>query len=88
MLLLFLLNFAFAEYRAFELVISNQVTGAERVVLSNLDPDQYRGLYYVDPNEIITYRSTWRCKGNTSGEKICPQPENPSKGPDSNSGKP
>jgi hypothetical protein len=80
-----------AEYRAFELVITNKVTGTERVVLSSLDPDQYRGYYPLDPGETITYRDTWMCKGNTSEKQICPKPPRPAKpslSPDSKSKKP
>jgi hypothetical protein len=71
---------AHAEYRAFELVIVDSTTGQERVVLSTLDPNQYRGYYPVKPDEKITYRQTWRCRGNTSGFKpICPKPDLPKK---------
>lgn len=87
---------AYGEYRAFELVISNKVTGAERIVLSALDPDQYRGYHALDPNETITYRDTWMCKGNTANkeQQICPKPDRParpmkpSQSPDSKSTKP
>ena len=68
-----------AEYRAFELVIVNKVTGAERVVLASLDPDQYRGYHPLDPNEEISYRDTWLCKGNTSEKAVCPKPERPAR---------
>jgi hypothetical protein len=69
-----------AEYRAFELVITDSTSGQERVVLSTLDPNQYRGYYPVKPSEKVTYRQTWRCKGNTSDYKaICPKPEVPAK---------
>jgi|GEM_PF-2793100 len=95
--LAFLLSFsAQAEYRAFELVITNKVTGAERIVLSALDPDQYRGYHALDPNETITYRDTWMCRGNTANkeQQICPKPnrpprpEKPSQSPDSKTKKP
>ncbi len=56
---------AHAEYRAFELVITDSTSGQERVVLSTLDPNQYRGYYPAKPGEKITYRQSWRCKGNT-----------------------
>lgn len=70
-----------AEYRAFELIITNSVTGTERVVDSNLDPDQYIDLHPLQPNENITYRRTWMCKGDTSHKPICPKPPDPSQGP-------
>ena len=69
-----------AEYRAFELVISNPTTGQERVVLSTLDPNQYRRFYPTSPDEKITYRQTWRCRGNTSNfQAVCPKPQKPVK---------
>lgn len=88
---LFLGLSAHAEYRAFELVITNKVTGAERIVLAALDPDQYRGYHALDPNETISYRDTWMCKGNTGDKPICPKPETrqkPSQGPDPKTKKP
>ena len=67
---------ASAEYRAFELVIIDSTSGQERVVLSNLDPKQYRHYYPIKAEDRITYRSTWRCKGNTSNfQPICPNPK-------------
>jgi hypothetical protein len=74
-IVLFLQSHAMAEYRAFELVIKNSVTGQERVVLSNLDPDQYRGYHSLELGEQISYRATWMCKGNTANKSICPKPE-------------
>jgi hypothetical protein len=66
----------FAEYRAFELVISDAVSGKETVVLSTLDPNQYRKYYPTKNTDKITYRATWRCRGNTSGYKsVCPPPD-------------
>ena len=101
LLFLFFPLLAQAEYRAFELVITNTVTGTERVVLASLDPDQYRGYHALDPHEKITYRDTWMCKGNTGDKPICPKPPNhtprpemtspidkPSKGPDPKSKNP
>ncbi len=65
-----------AEYRAFELVISNSQTGEERVILSMFDPLQYQVFYPVRPDEMVQYRDTWRCRGNTSGHQpICAKPE-------------
>ncbi len=70
---------ASAEYRAFELVIANSTTGQERVVISNLDPRQYRKYYPVKLDESVTYRDTWMCRGNTSHFKpTCPKPDDDS----------
>ncbi len=79
LLSLFLFVAAQAEYRAFELVITNNVTGHERIVLSSLDPDQYRGYHPLDANETINYRDTWMCKGNTAEKNICAKPDRPLK---------
>lgn len=65
-----------AEYRAFELVITNPTSGQERVVISTLDPRQYRHYYPLKYEDQVTYRATWMCKGNTSGHKpVCPKPD-------------
>lgn len=68
-------SIAQAEYRVFELVILNQSTGQERVEISTLDPKQYRTYYPVKLDETVTYRATWRCRGNTSRRPVCSKPE-------------
>ena len=72
--LMFFINLAFSEYRAFELVIENQQTQQRRIVVSTLDPLQYPDYYPVSPNEIVMYQDTWMCYGNTSNKNICPNP--------------
>lgn len=47
----------------------------KRVVLSTLDPEQYRGYHIVQANEKIRYISTWRCPGRTAGKDYCPNPK-------------
>lgn len=75
LVLLALLPNARAEYRAFELVITDSSTGQERTEVSSLTPAQYRQFYLVKPTESVTYRATWMCKGNTSHRKpTCPRP--------------
>lgn len=71
-----------AEYRAFELVITD-AAGKEKVVISTLDPEQYKGYHPLNAGETITYRATWMCRGNTSGrQKVCPKTERgPRSGP-------
>jgi hypothetical protein len=65
-----------AEYRAFELVITDSTSGQERVVISSLDPLQYRHYQPVRAFEKIVYRDTWMCRGNTSNFKpVCAKPE-------------
>jgi hypothetical protein len=74
--LLFISFRSAAEYRAFELVISDATSGRERVVISTLDPNQYRGYYPISPQEKVAYRTTWMCRGNTSDFRtICPNPK-------------
>jgi hypothetical protein len=67
---------AHAEYRAFELVITDSATGQERTDLSTLDPNQYRAYHPVKYTESVKYTATWMCKGNTSYKSICSKPEN------------
>ncbi len=72
-----------AEYRVFELEITSYAQESapapeeigKRVVLSTLDPEQYRGYHTVQPNEKVRYISTWRCKGRTTGKDYCPNPK-------------
>jgi len=76
LVLLALSSVSEAEYRAFELVISDAATGVERVEVSTLTPVQYRQFYLVKPTESIHYRATWMCRGNTSFRKpTCPNPK-------------
>ena len=70
-----LLLSARAEYRAFELVITNTATGTERVVIATLDPKQFRAYYPVALEEQVTYRATWKCKGNTAQKPVCAKPD-------------
>lgn len=64
-----------AEYRVFELVISDQTAGASRTVTSTLDDIQYPGYYPLKTNETIAIRETWMCWGR-QGEHVkpCPNP--------------
>ena len=79
---------AWAEYRVFELEItayddSNPPADptkppeelSKTVVLSTLDPEQYRGYHTVKPNEKVRYIATWRCQGRTSNKDYCPNPK-------------
>lgn len=75
-----ILPLAHAEYRAFELVITDSATGQERTEISTLDPNQYRGYHPVKSTETVSYRATWRCRGNTSNFKpVCKQPDRPAR---------
>lgn len=64
-----------AEYRAYRMTITNQSTGAQRTVMSNLDPDQYRSLYPVLKEETIQLENSWKCYGDTSLKPICAEPQ-------------
>jgi hypothetical protein len=75
LILLFMSN-AHAEYRVFELVIQNPTTKSERIVISSLDPFQYPGYYDLRQGEIVMYRNTWMCWGDTSQNKrYCTNPK-------------
>ena len=77
-----------AEYRVFRLEIGPRPPrgqakgtavapnlGGGRVVLSTLDPQQYREFYPVSPQDQVIYTKTWRCFGDTSGfQALCPDP--------------
>ncbi|MBL7545806.1 MAG: hypothetical protein JNL11_18460 [Bdellovibrionaceae bacterium] len=47
----------------------------QRIVISTLDPEQYRGYHTVQPNEHVRYIATWRCRGRTSYKDYCPNPK-------------
>lgn len=65
-----------AEYRAFVLKITNNKTNTNRFVESTLDPEQYKTIYPLNPDEKISYVNTWRCPGRTDQFKIiCPEPD-------------
>ncbi|MFN7455101.1 MAG: hypothetical protein ACK5RO_10645 [Pseudobdellovibrionaceae bacterium] len=74
-----LLFFAFlssAEYRVFQLEISHPERPEEKkVILSNLDPEQYVGYYNLLPGETIVYIDTWMCRGRTNGQDFCANPK-------------
>lgn len=54
----------------------NTKTKVTKQILSTLDPDQYRTVYPLNPDEKITYVQTWRCWGRTDGfTPICPKPD-------------
>ena len=74
---LFLLFYTavFAEYRAFELKITNQTTGTERTITSTLDDLQYPRYHPLGRDELITYVDSWMCFDNMSDFKAaCPKP--------------
>jgi hypothetical protein len=66
-----------AEYRVFLLRIAKKADRESyRLVQSTLDPLQYPYYHPIQDDEIVTYDQTWRCPGNTGGQKpLCPPPE-------------
>ena len=56
-----------AEYRAYELTISDSITNQSRVVVTTLDHLQYPMYYTVHKDERTQITGTWMCKGRTDG---------------------
>lgn len=77
---LFSASLVYADYRVFVLKITKPSADpaqppSERIVQSNLDPDQYREYYTVLSDEKISYIDTWRCTGRTGEfQDYCPKP--------------
>lgn len=46
-----------------------------QVVLSTLDPLQYTTYFPVGPDKYVVYTDTWRCRGRTNGQDLCPNPK-------------
>lgn len=45
-----------------------------KTVISNLDPEQYKGYFPLEMGEKIKYTATWMCKGRTNGKEYCQNP--------------
>jgi hypothetical protein len=70
---------AHAEYRVFQLTITDGKTGQSRVVLSTLDHIQYPQYHAVNTTDTIAIQATWRCWGRSDWFKgYCPNPNRPS----------
>jgi flagella basal body P-ring formation protein FlgA len=66
-----------AEYRVFILEIKNSKSNVNRQIQSTLDPEQYKSLNPLSPDETITYQDTWLCRGNTGDfRQHCARPPN------------
>ncbi|MBC7740897.1 MAG: hypothetical protein H7061_01790 [Bdellovibrionaceae bacterium] len=64
-----------AEYRTFTLLLTNTKTKSAKHIQTTLDPNQYKTIYPLAPDEKLTYVQTWRCKGRTDFFKArCDQP--------------
>ncbi len=69
-------NSAKAEYRVYELVITDTTTGKSRTVASTLDNLQYRDYYPVKLAETVEIQDTWMCWPRTDYYKrLCPNPK-------------
>ncbi|MCB0350932.1 MAG: hypothetical protein KDD38_07100 [Bdellovibrionales bacterium] len=67
---------ASAEYRAFELTITDTDKNKERTVISTLDHLQYPRYYPLMKNEIIAYTDSWMCYENMANfTKTCNKPD-------------
>ena len=65
-----------AEYRAFELLIEDTQTGAQRTVVSTMDHLQYSTYYPLNKNETVRYVRSWMYWGTTDyHQSICNEPE-------------
>lgn len=65
-----------AEYRAFELSITEIEKNKTRTVISVLDHIQYPRYYPLNKNETIAYVDSWMCFENMSFfRKVCPKPD-------------
>jgi hypothetical protein len=66
---------ALAEYRAFELAITDTNTGKVRKVTTTLDHIQFRGYHPVASFEVVSIEATWMCKQRGDWfTDICPNP--------------
>jgi hypothetical protein len=65
---------ALAEYRVFNIQITSPT--ATRTIQSTLDPIQYKELYPLAADEVISYDDTWMCFGRTDNYlALCPNPQ-------------
>jgi hypothetical protein len=77
--ILFYLQNTFAEYRVFVLKIENSKTKVIKTLKSTLDPNQYKNIYLLSPDETISYVDTWRCQGAVRNFKaLCSTVRKPS----------
>jgi len=71
---------ALAEYRVFELVITNTTSGQSRKVKSTLDDIQYPTYHPVRKDETIAIEDTWMCWNRSDisqdpSQRFCPNPK-------------
>ena len=74
-LFLFIFQNIHAEYRAFELTITNSTTNQSRVVQTTLDHIQYPMYFHLQKDDRIQIASTWMCRNRTDQfMPICEKP--------------
>jgi|SaaInlStandDraft_5_1057022.scaffolds.fasta_scaffold168749_2 hypothetical protein len=79
MIVIFYSSVLWADYRVFQLAITDTNTGKSRMVHSTLDQYQYPTYHHVKLAEQISYITSWKCLGNNSHfRQLC---KNPSEGP-------
>ena len=73
-----------AEYRVYELLITDTATGKTRTTIGTLDDQQYRSYYLVKPTETVTLQTHWMCRPRKDYfGTYCPNPnsQTSTKGP-------
>jgi hypothetical protein len=64
-----------AEYRVFQLAVTDGKTGQSRVVVSTLDNYQYPQYHHLNSADTITIQASWMCWQRSDGFKApCPNP--------------
>jgi len=64
-----------AEYRAYQLLITDTRTNQSRLMISTLDDIQYPDYHHLRRDEIVSIQATWMCWGRTDPFKpICRNP--------------
>ena len=65
-----------AEYRVYQLIITNSNTNDSRVVVSTLDHIQYASYFYLHNYESVKIEDSWRCLRRSEYLKpTCPNPK-------------
>ena len=70
---------AFAEYRAYQYVVTNKIQTSldqpnSKITLSTLDPISYVAYHGGTTLINVELMRTWICPGDTAGKEICPSP--------------
>ena len=69
-------NSAFAEYRAYELEVFEQIANTSRRVITSFSPSDFIQVNGGPQRTGVIIRASWICYGDTSlYKKVCPQPK-------------